>query len=204
MGVEIFESGIVLACSFGAEDIVLLDMLNKITAQPKVFYLDTDKHFTETYEVRDKLQEKYNIEFIQVKPALTLEEQAETYGDNLWYKDPDLCCQIRKVVPLQEILKKYDAWITGIRRDQAPSRANAKKIEWDTKFNMIKLNPIASWSSEDVWNYIKTHDLPYNPLHDKGYPSIGCAVCTRPVQQGEDARAGRWSGSMKTECGLHK
>jgi len=195
---------IAFACSFGAEDVVLVDMLQKISPKTDIFYLDTDFHFKETYETRDRIAARYGIEFIQVKSNLTPEEQAEQYGPELWRKDPNLCCNLRKVEPLTRILAKYDAWITGIRRDQAPTRANAKKVEYDTKFGLVKFNPLASWTSDDVWDYIRRHDVIYNPLHDRQYPSIGCEHCTRPVRPGEDPRAGRWSGFDKTECGLHK
>lgn len=202
--VERFGNEVSLACSFGAEDVVLVDMLSKITRHPKIFYLDTDIHFKETYETRDKLADKYGVEFIRVKSRLTLEEQAREYGERLWEKDPNRCCFIRKVEPLGETLKGEKAWITGIRREQSPTRAHTELIEWDDKFALVKVNPIAFWSSEQVWNYIKKHQVPYNSLHDQNYPSIGCSVCTKPVKPGEDARAGRWAGLVKTECGLHK
>ncbi|MGG1597637.1 phosphoadenylyl-sulfate reductase [Paenibacillus naphthalenovorans] len=195
---------ITLACSFGAEDVVLVDLLQKISPKTDIFYLDTNVHFKETYETRDRLQQRYGVEFVQVLPKLTLEEQAQQYGEELWKNDPTQCCNIRKVDPLTDILKNYDAWITGIRRDQAPTRANAKKVEYDVKFGLVKFNPLASWTSEDVWNYIRNNNIIYNPLHDRNYPSIGCEHCTRPVAPGEDPRAGRWAGFEKTECGLHK
>jgi len=195
---------IVLACSFGAEDVALVHMLQKVRPGTDIFYLDTDFHFKETYETRDKLAEKYGINFVQVKPKLTPEEQAAQHGEELWKKDPNLCCNIRKVDPLTDVLGRYDAWITGIRRDQAPTRANAKKVEYDVKFGLVKFNPIANWTWDDVWNYIRENDVPYNPLHDQNYPSIGCEHCTRKVMPGEDPRAGRWAGTEKTECGLHK
>lgn len=195
---------ITLACSFGAEDVVLVDMLQKISPKTDIFYLDTNVHFKETYETRDRLQQHYGLEFVQVLPKLTLEEQAAKFGDELWKTAPNECCNIRKVDPLTDILKNYDAWITGIRRDQAPTRANSKKVEYDVKFGLVKFNPLASWTSEDVWNYIRTNNIIYNPLHDNHYPSIGCEHCTRQVMPGEDPRAGRWSGHEKTECGLHK
>lgn len=201
--VETFPN-ITLACSFGAEDVVLVDMLQKISPSSDIFYLDTDFHFKETYETRDTIAAKYNLEFVRVSPKITPEEQALQYGEQLWTSDPNACCNIRKVEPLTRVLGGYEAWITGIRRDQAPTRANAKKIEYDTKFGLVKFNPLADWTSEDVWNYIRKHDLIYNPLHDRNYPSIGCEYCTRPVMPGEDPRAGRWAGSDKTECGLHK
>lgn len=192
------------ACSFGAEDVVLVDMLQRISPATDIFYLDTDFHFRETYETRDRLSERYNLEFVRVAPALSPQEQAELHGDALWKREPNLCCSIRKVEPLTGILGQYDAWITGIRRDQAPTRANAKKVEYDTKFGLMKFNPLAAWTSEDVWNYIHSHDVVYNPLHDLNYPSIGCSYCTRQVLPGEDPRAGRWSGTGKVECGLHQ
>lgn len=195
---------ITLACSFGAEDVVLVDMLQKISPKTDIFYLDTNVHFQETYETRDKLEAHYGVKFVQVLPKLTLEEQAAQHGEELWKSDPNKCCGIRKVDPLTDILGKYDAWITGIRRDQAPTRANAKKVEYDVKFGLIKFNPLASWTQEDVWNYIRNNNVIYNPLHDQNYPSIGCSHCTRQVAPGEDPRAGRWSGFEKTECGLHK
>jgi len=196
---------ITFACSFGAEDVVLVDMLQKISARTEIFYLDTDFHFKETYETRDRMTERYpGIPFVQVKPKLTPEEQEAEHGPELWKTDANACCNIRKVGPLTETLSRYDAWITGIRRDQAPTRANAKKIEYDTKFGLVKFNPLASWTSEDVWSYIRENNVLYNPLHDQNYPSIGCEYCTRKVMPGEDPRAGRWSGQEKTECGLHK
>jgi phosphoadenosine phosphosulfate reductase len=195
---------ITFACSFGAEDVVLVDMLQKISPASDIFYLDTDFHFKETYETRDRMAEKYGLKFVQVKPKLTPEEQAAEHGDELWKSDPNSCCGIRKVEPLTRILSEYEAWITGIRRDQAPTRANAKKVEYDTKFGLVKFNPLASWTSEDVWDYIRANDIIYNPLHDQNYPSIGCEQCTKQVMPGEDPRAGRWAGNEKTECGLHK
>ncbi|CAM4482562.1 phosphoadenylyl-sulfate reductase [Paenibacillus tarimensis] len=201
--VETFPN-ITFACSFGAEDVVLVDMLQKISPKTDIFYLNTDFHFAETYETRDRLEQHYNMKFVEVKPEITPEEQAAQHGPELWKSDPNACCNIRKVTPLTQILSKYEAWITGIRRDQAPTRANAKKIEYDTKFGLVKFNPIASWTSDDVWNYIRSNNVIYNPLHDNNYPSIGCEYCTRQVMPGEDPRAGRWAGNEKTECGLHK
>ncbi len=195
---------ITFACSFGAEDVVLVDMLQKISPTTDIFYLDTDFHFKETYETRDRMIEKYNLKFVEVKSKLTPEQQAAEHGDELWKSNPTSCCNLRKVEPLTRILSQYEAWITGIRRDQAPTRANAKKVEYDTKFGLVKFNPLASWTSEDVWAYIRANDVIYNPLHDRNYPSIGCEHCTKPVMPGEDPRAGRWAGNEKTECGLHK
>jgi phosphoadenosine phosphosulfate reductase len=195
---------ITFACSFGAEDVVLVDMLQKISPKTDIFYLDTDFHFKETYETRDLMVEKYGLQFIQVKSKLTPEQQTAEHGEELWKSDPTNCCNLRKVEPLTRILSQYEAWITGIRRDQAPTRANAKKVEYDTKFGLVKFNPLASWTSEGVWAYIRANNVVYNPLHDRNYPSIGCEHCTKPVMPGEDPRAGRWAGNEKTECGLHK
>ncbi len=195
---------IVLASSFGAEDVALIDMVHRINPKTPIMYLDTDFLFKETYETRDALIRKYGIAPIQVKSLLTPTRQAEQFGDKLWERHPDECCNQRKVEPLTRTLKAYKAWITGIRRDQSPTRANAKLLEWDEKFGLMKFNPLARWTNDEVWAYIKLHDVPYNPLHDQHYPSIGCTYCTRPVQPGEDSRAGRWAGQAKTECGLHK
>lgn len=201
--VDNFES-LTFACSFGAEDVIIVDMLQNISPSTDIFYLDTDFHFKETYETRDRMIERYGMEFVKVAPKLTPEEQAAAHGESLWTVDPNACCNIRKVEPLTRILSQYDSWITGIRRDQAPTRANAKKIEYDSKFGLMKFNPIADWTSEEVWQYIRDNDIIYNPLHDQHYPSIGCEQCTRQVMPGEDPRAGRWANSDKTECGLHK
>jgi phosphoadenosine phosphosulfate reductase len=194
---------IVLASSFGVEDVVLIDMVHRINPKTPILYLDTDFLFKETYATRDRLIQKYGIAPIQVKSLLTPEQQAEKFGDKLWERLPDECCNQRKVEPLTRALKSYKAWITGIRREQSPTRANAKLVEWDPKFGLVKFNPLARWTTEDVWTYIKLYEVPYNPLHDQNYPSIGCTYCTRPVRPGEDPRAGRWAGFAKNECGLH-
>jgi len=198
---------IILACSFGAEDVVLVDMIQKINPRTKLFYLDTDFLFAETHEVKDRLIAKYGLrpeQVVQMKSLLTPEQQAAQHGDALWSRNPDQCCQLRKIEPLTRVLGGYAAWITGIRRDQATTRANAGLVEWDQKFQLVKFNPLARWKSEDVWAYIKTHEVPYNELHDRHYPSIGCTHCTAPVMPGEDPRSGRWKNFAKTECGLHK
>ncbi|MDH5639884.1 MAG: phosphoadenylyl-sulfate reductase [Nitrospira sp.] len=205
--IERYVPKIVLACSFGAEDVVLVDMIHRINPSVPLFYLDTDFLFRETYATRDRIIERYQlkpVQVIQAKSLLTPEQQAGQYGEALWASDPDRCCQVRKVEPLTRVLKEFDAWITGIRRDQAPSRANAKPMEWDGKFQLVKINPLVKWTSADVWTYINIYEVPYNELHDRNYPSIGCTYCTKPVMPGEDPRSGRWQGSAKTECGLHK
>ncbi len=203
-GVKRFGSRkIALACSFGAEDVALVDMLQRVDPEVDVFYLDTDLHFQETYETRDRLAQRYGKRFIRVSPELTLEKQAEVWGERLWERDPNLCCRLRKVEPLKKVLAGYHAWITGIRREQSPTRAHAEVVEWDESFGLVKLNPLAHWTHDQVWSYIRERKVPYNPLHDRQYPSIGCQPCTKPVKPGQDFRAGRWSGFDKTECGLH-
>jgi len=202
-----FAPKIVVACSFGAEDVVLVDMVHRIDPSIPLFYLDTDFLFPETYETRDRIIRQYALkpaQVIQVQSLLTPDQQAAQHGPALWSTEPDRCCQLRKVEPLTRILKGYDAWITGIRRDQSPTRANAGLIEWDSRFQLVKVNPLARWTWADVWTYIKVYEVPYNPLHDQNYPSIGCTHCTAPVAPGEDPRAGRWKTFTKTECGLHK
>lgn len=193
-----------LACSFGSEDVALLDMMVKLRPGARAFYLDTNVLFPETYDLIDRVTAKYDVTLDRYLPLLTLQEQAEQRGEELWKTEPDACCGIRKVEPLQRALSGLKAWITGIRREQAPTRANAKAVEWDKKFNLVKINPLVAWQEKDVWSYIVANGVPYNPLHDQNYPSIGCLHCTRPVMPGEDPRAGRWSGHQKTECGLHK
>jgi phosphoadenosine phosphosulfate reductase len=196
---------ITFACSFGAEDMVLLDMLMKIQPAAHVFYLDTDVLFPETYKLVETAVHRYGIPNLRrVSTDLTIAEQARQYGDELWRTDPNLCCNLRKVRPLERHLRGYDAWITGIRREQAPTRAKAQVFEWDGKFELIKVNPLVKWTIADVWHYLRSNKVPYNPLHDQNYPSIGCRHCTLPVAPGADPRSGRWAGFAKTECGLHK
>lgn len=204
---EQFGSRIILACSFGAEDVALADMMLRVNPRSVLFYLDTDFLFPETYAVRDRIIKHYELndeQIIQVKSKMTPAEQAAQYGEGLWLRDPDQCCQLRKIEPLTRVLQNYGAWITGIRRDQSPTRANAGLVEWDAKFGLVKFNPLASWSWEQVWEYIRANGVPYNELHDQHFPSIGCTHCTAPVMPGDDPRSGRWNSSTKTECGLHR
>ncbi|MBI3111805.1 MAG: phosphoadenylyl-sulfate reductase [Ignavibacteriales bacterium] len=201
---ETFDPGeVTMATGFGAEGVCLIDMLTKINNRIPILYLDTDVLFQETYQLRIKLQDRYGIRFVRIASSLSLDRQAVQYGDRLWERDPDLCCTLRKTDPLKEALRPFDAWITGIRRDQSSARKNAKVIERDGRYGLLKVNPLLGWSREEVWSYIREHRLPYNPLYDKGYSSIGCIHCTTPVSAGEDERAGRWRGFQKTECGLH-
>lgn len=199
-----YKNEIVYACSFGAEGIVMIDILNKLDKDVPVIFLDTGLHFPETYQLIEDIKKRYpSIKISMIKPKLTLEEQRKTYGDRLWEKNPDLCCHIRKVLPLQEALKGAKAWISGLRREQSPSRSKIQFVNRDEKFKKIKVCPLIQWTWDDIINYIRLNKLPYNPLHDRGYPSIGCAPCTRPVKKGEHFRAGRWAGHNKSECGLH-
>ncbi|WP_416148000.1 phosphoadenylyl-sulfate reductase [Salipaludibacillus sp. HK11] len=201
---ELFNDDLVYACSFGAEGIVLVDMIAKIKKDARIVFLDTHVHFKETYELIEDVKQKYpdlNIDMVQ--PDLTLEEQKEKHGDKLWQRQPDLCCDIRKNRPLRKALQGNTAWLSGLRREQSPTRANTEFVNQDNKFELIKVCPLIHWSWDDVWEYIKENELPYNPLHDQGYPSIGCEPCTFAVKKGDDLRAGRWSGIEKTECGLH-
>ena len=206
-----FHPRLALASSFGAEDVVLIDMMWRLNSQARVFTLETLRLPTETYTVMDQIQARYEIEVEVLYPDLErVREMVEEHGFNLFYKSMEmrkLCCGIRKVEPLERALSDLDAWATGLRQDQAPTRTAVRKVEIDRGHGgMIKLNPLAEWSWEQVWEYIREHHIPYNELHDKGYPSIGCAPCTRAVKPGEDPRAGRWwweSDPAAKECGLH-
>ncbi|WP_080875150.1 phosphoadenylyl-sulfate reductase [Oceanobacillus timonensis] len=196
---------LVYACSFGAEGIVLIDMIYKVKKDAAIVFLDTDFHFKETYELIERVKERYpSLKIQMTKPDLAPEEQAETHGPELWKVNPDLCCSIRKLIPLERQLNKYTAWISGLRREQSPTRANTQFVNQDRRFESIKVCPLIHWTEEEIWMYIRLHQLPYNELHDKNYPSIGCEHCTKAVLNGEDARSGRWANTNKTECGLHQ
>lgn len=194
---------VALATGMGVEGMVLTDMAWRINPAVQIFSGDTEFLFPETYDLMDRVEKKYGIKIERLYSELSPEQQAREHGPNLWAHDPDECCRIRKVEPLRKKLATLDAWVTAIRRGQTKERATVRKIEWDAKFNLVKISPIADWSREMVWDYVFKHNVPYNSLHDRNYPSIGCMHCTRAVQPGEDARAGRWSGLGKTECGLH-
>jgi phosphoadenosine phosphosulfate reductase len=168
-----------------------------------VFTLDTGLLFPETYALWRRLEERYAMRIRAVRPALDLGAQAARHGEALWERQPGRCCHIRKVLPLAAALRGHEAWISAIRADQTPDRASARVVESDPRFGLVKVNPLLAWSSEDVWGYLRGHDVPTNPLHERGYPSIGCGPCTSPVRAGEDPRAGRWRGRSQTECGLH-
>ena len=199
----IFGPQIVLTCSFGgASGMVLLDMVVKLQRQTPVLFLDTNLLFPETYALAERVSQHYGIRVERQEPKLSLAEQAAREGVDLFARDPDRCCAIRKVAPLADALRPYQAWISGIRRDQSSTRANTEVIQWGSKYQLLKVNPLAAWTERDVWRYIHQHAVPYNPLLDQGYPSLGCAPCTRPTSS-DDLRGGRWNGFAKTECGIH-
>ena len=198
-----FEQDLAMATGFGPEGIVIMHILSQVAPQTTVFYLDTDLFFPETYALRDKLEQRFGMKFERVSTSLGLDQQTEQHGPELWSREPDLCCRLRKVTPLRAYLKTKKAWITAIRRNQTSQRASAQAIEWDQANGLVKVNPLLKWSQDQVWTYIYLYDLPFNELHHKGYPSIGCAPCTRPVAEGADPRSGRWVGRNKVECGIH-
>ena len=196
--VEQFHPRLSLACSFQKEEAVLLDLLLGIAPDARVFALDTHVLFPETYEVWRQVEKRYGIK-VEVYEGPSLGRQAATHGDALWESNPTLCCAVRKVAPLGHALADLDGWITGLRRDQSPTRANAAKLGWDERHELWQANPLADWTDADVMTYIGEHELPVNALHAQGYASIGCTHCTQPGT----GRSGRWSGTSKTECGLH-
>jgi phosphoadenosine phosphosulfate reductase len=191
------------ATGFGAEGCVIIDLIGRHQLPIDIFTLDTGLLFPETYALWRQLEGKYGITIRAVKPDQTVDEQATSHGAALWSREPDRCCDLRKVQPLTRALRGFAAWVTAIRRDQTPERANAQVVETDRKFGLIKINPLVTWTHDDVWGHIYANDVPFNPLHEQGYPSIGCQPCTSPVVPGENLRAGRWRGTGKNECGLH-
>ena len=199
-----FPGRLALSCSFGgASGMVLLDLVLQVDRSIAVVYVDTDYLFPETHATVAAVRQRYGIEPLSFRSTLSTAAQDHFHGPALWERDPDACCEIRKVLPMRAALAPFSAYLTGLRRDQASTRGETPLVQWDAKFGLLKLNPLAAWTEHDVWAYIAAHDLPYNPLHDRGYPSIGCTNCTRPVAAGEDPRSGRWSGTGKIECGLH-
>jgi phosphoadenosine phosphosulfate reductase len=196
-----------IGTSFQGAGLVMMHLVRQAGLSFPVFTLDTGLLFPETLELKRRLEDFYGWPIESVHPDLTLEQQAEAQGPALWSRDPDLCCTMRKVLPLQSRLRQLDCWITGLRRNQSESRAGIGFIELYTlgqnTGDIVKLNPMANWSREAIWDYIHQHKIPYNPLHDQGYRSIGCMTCTRKTGQGESERAGRWTGFKKVECGIH-
>jgi phosphoadenosine phosphosulfate reductase len=197
-----FGDRLCLTCSWQKQSSVLVHLVSELGLGIDVIELDTHLFFKETYEIREALVARYDLNLIR-PDIITVAEQHKQEGPNLWESNPDRCCHIRKVEPLIQALDPYDAWISGIRRDQSPSRANARKVERSKRYGVWKIQPLADWDEERVWSYIVANDIPYNPLHDAGYRSIGCIPCTRPIRPDEEERAGRWAGSDKLECGIH-
>ena len=200
---ETFGDHAVTSTGFGLSGVALMHMLSRVRPNATVFYLDTDLLFPESYALKNQLEERLDIRILRIHPGISLQEQARWEGESLWRSDPDRCCFLRKVQPLRRFLASKDAWITAIRRDQAPTRRNTAIAERDEMHDLVKINPMASWTEAAVREYIARNDLPYNPLHDRGYPSIGCMPCTKPVENGKDIRSGRWQGHEKMECGIH-
>lgn len=206
-GERFAERDIVTTSSFGMEGIVLIDMLARALPSFRVIYVDTGFLFPETFRLRDKLIERYpSARFEAAYPLLDPDQQAEEFGPELWNRDADLCCKMRKVEPLHRVIRGVDVWFAALRRDQSPSRWNIKTVDWDWQYQLIKICPLATWTRMQVYEYLVKHDLPYNELHDKSYPTVGCTHCTKPVDGANPwdySRDGRWNEMNKTECGLH-
>jgi phosphoadenosine phosphosulfate reductase len=201
--VETFFPRLTMATAFGPEGCVILHMLAEIEPRVRVFNLETGYQFPETLALRDRIAERYGIEVELIRPELAVPEYEARHGGPLYVAHPDRCCHDRKIVPLRQAIQGYDAWVSAIRADQSKHRARADVVGWDAKFGLVKVNPLLNWTNRDVWAFVTTNKVPYNPLHDQGFPSIGCWPCTRAVEPGDDERAGRWAGQAKTECGLH-
>ncbi len=201
--VETYHPRLTMATAFGPEGCAIIHMLAEIEPTVRIFNLDTGYQFAETLQLRDRIAERYGIEVELVRADSTVPQYEALHGGPLYATNPDQCCHDRKIVPLRRAVVGYDAWISAIRADQSSHRAKADVAGWDAKFGLVKINPLLNWTKRDVWTFVVENDVPYNPLHDQGYPSIGCWPCTRPVSPGDDERAGRWSGTAKTECGLH-
>lgn len=201
--VEAYGDKLTMATAFGPEGCIILHMLSEIDPKVRVFNLDTGYQFAETLELRERIAARYGIEVEYVRSAVSVPDYEASHGGPIYGSDPDRCCRDRKILPLQRGVEGYDAWISAIRADQSTHRARADVVGWDAKFGLVKINPLLKWTKRDVWAFVVANDVPYNPLHDQGYPSIGCWPCTKPVNQGDDERAGRWAGQAKTECGLH-
>ena len=200
---RMFGASASLSCSFGGPSgMILLDILARESMPFGVYFIDTGFLFPETYDPAREVQDRYGSDLHRYFPRLSLAEQAASAEDALWERDPDLCCSIRKVEPNLRALQGQLAWIAGLRRDQSAGRADAQVLSWSDKFGVFKIAPLVTWSEEAVWEYIRQHDVPYNALHDRGLPSLGCTHCTT-APDGADLRSGRWAGSAKTECGLH-
>jgi phosphoadenosine phosphosulfate reductase len=201
--VERFAPRLVMTSNFGAEGVVVIDKLARIAPQIPIIYLETGFQFNETDRLKEKIRERYRVNIVEQRAELSVAGQNRLYGENLYERNPDLCCRIRKVEPLNKTLERYDGWIAALRRDQSPTRAKIGVVEWNARHGLVKIHPLATWTRRDVWDYIIRHKLPYHPLYDDGYASIGCEPCTRRVAAGGHERSGRWEGKGKLECGIH-
>jgi phosphoadenosine phosphosulfate reductase len=199
--VETFGNRVCITSSM--TDAVIIHLAASVKPGMDVIFLDTGYHFPETIGTRDAVASTYSINLVNITPSRTVAEQDAELGPRLYGRNPDLCCYLRKVVPLERALDPYDAWITGVRREETDARSDTQVVEWDAKRAMVKVNPITGWSQDEVDAYIAENGVLVNPLVDEGYPSIGCATCTMPVKPGADPRSGRWAGTGKSECGLH-
>lgn len=197
---ETFDSLIVAS---NMQDAVLVDLAAKARPGVDILFLETGYHFAETIGTRDAVEQVYDVTMVNAQATASVAEQDAAEGKDLWSRDPNRCCALRKVAPLQDTLSRYDAWVTGVRRVEAPTRANTPLVQYDEKFGLVKLNPIAAWSDDEMAEYVTGHGILVNPLVDAGYPSIGCAPCTAKPLPGADPRSGRWAGTSKIECGLH-
>ena len=201
---DTYGQNLAVVTSFQPTGIVTLHMLSEIAPRTPVLTLDTGLLFPETHALMDECERRFNLNLIRIHPQQTVAEQEAAFGPALWTQDPNECCRLRKVVPLDDALAPYSAWVTGLRRDQSERRANTPILSWDKKHNNVKLCPFATWTEAMMWEYIDAYDLPYNLLHDQNYPSIGCWPCTNAVEpDAQDKRAGRWANRDKSECGIH-
>jgi phosphoadenosine phosphosulfate reductase len=198
-----FSPRLAMTSNFGAEGVVVIDHLARVAPRTPIIYLETGFQFAETDQLKERLRARYGLKIVERRASLTVEEQDRIYGARLYERNPDLCCRIRKVEPLAGSLRGYEAWIAALRRDQSSTRANIGVVEWNARHGLVKINPLAAWTRQHVWDYIVAHELPYNPLYDDGYTSIGCVPCTRRVAAGAHERSGRWDGEKKLECGIH-
>jgi phosphoadenosine phosphosulfate reductase len=201
--VDRFHPRLTMATAFGAEGCCLIHMLAEIEPGVRIFNLETGYQFPETLALRERIKERYGIAVEYIRPELTVAEYEAEHGGPLYTIRPDQCCHDRKLLPLRRAVQGYEAWISAIRRDQTVHRAAASVVQWDAKFDLVKVNPLLTWTRRDVWSFLMKHDIPYNPLHDRGYPSIGCWPCTVAVGDTGEERSGRWAGTGKKECGLH-
>ncbi|MCI4343675.1 MAG: phosphoadenylyl-sulfate reductase [Thermoplasmata archaeon] len=205
--IDRFGDGLVIGSSFGKDSLVIVDIARKVRPQIPVLFLETGYHFAETLQFRDRLRVEGKMNIVDVRPDLTVEQQNQAFGSNLFAREPDQCCEMRKVAPLRRALAGRRAWMTGVRRSQHPARAGTPVVEWqeisDGGEGLFKVNPLVTWPLSEVDAYLELHDLPRHPLWSKGYPSVGCEPCTVPVSAGEPERAGRWKGQGKIECGIH-